>query len=573
MDATSPQDDAATARLRAKEARKAARNQAIKEDIGEIMPVRRRDLANADMQRELIDENRSRVQQRLMREDQKESDERPRSRSRERKRQGRDVSFICKHSAEQDTTNAYPSSQPSTPRTPQERAQADPDVSGAAPRTPVVLDSSVEQLSASYGYVAPAATATMQPVAASYFGGGSNTLAMDVAATVMPVPAVSASAGLPPRGPLGALASAVSSTNRPAASAGLGIASSGAGARRKVGVYEEDIATGDFRRVNAGLMQQIGAKLGPTMTMSAALLQAKHSRHKQGGGGGCCGCGGGRGAAKKTSSGLGSSSVAELDPSQRESMYGDIGLIMQSVCRIAQGLLAGVLLVIILQLDRLTDPVRFVQFMGPVLPPLRIIMYVLAVLAFMGSSEQAMETKDALGAWFTRYAVINDAAGLRLASTVRYTWAATISYLCTCITVFASMPADNQLRALGARSEADLRSNTTLSDLISTWKGILALRFVLVLVGMLATMFAASTPTDVYRAMKDQAETEIRAAKAELAAGTAAKLLESTPHGASAPLAYADTPKAASVTAGTPNGGQGSFRGTPAAASAPLSTV
>ncbi len=329
-------------------------------------------------------------------------------------------------------------------------------------------------LSASLGYAPPvAAAATLQPMAATYFRGSAAGGLLAGAQALSAPPPASTAARLP--------------------FVRTAVAASTAARQAPARVYEESIVTGDFRRVQGALGS---VRIGVGLPFSSALGRQ----------GGCCGGGG------KDGSG-------ELDGSDQESMYTGVGHVVQAGCKIAQGLLSGILLVLILQLSRLPNAADLVHFMGPILPPIRAMMHVLCVLAFIGSAELALETRTALGAWQSQYAVIADAASLRLSTSVRYTWTATGAYMLACITIFASMPTDAKLRTLGGLSDAELAANASVDGVVSSWKAAIIVRFALVLVGMLSGMAGSSTPTDVYRALKSAAEDEAELAQARATAG------------------------------------------------------
>lgn len=354
----------------------------------------------------------------------------------------------------------------------------DYELANAVLRSPVKASGQPPQLALTLGYMQPFAAQTMQPAATAYFRqGGDATLA---AAPPFPqqLAAAAPAAAVPPAAPPVHV--------------------------RRTQVFEESIATGNFKRVNmpsrfGGDGAGGGAAAGASA--AAAFLRAKLLRGKAAGG------------AAWDDDDLDGTSEPPFRALQR---------VVRSGCRIAQGLFAGVLLVVLMLMARpgLADAPAFVAALGDVVGGLRFAMYVLAVLSWLGAAEQALDTRLALGRWFGPFQPDSTAA-VALVGSVRWSHVAVVAYSLAAATVFASMPMDNRIRAGARLDAAGVAGNAALVAAVAGWRALVAIRFAAVMVGYAACNATSAAAPDVYTAVKQAADLEVTAANQSRAVAVA----------------------------------------------------
>jgi hypothetical protein len=309
-------------------------------------------------------------------------------------------------------------------------------------------------------------TAPLQPAAATYFRG-------DVMAAVQPL--------VPPSLPSGASASA-NAANAP----GGGSPSDAIKAfmrshygsdHTRVAIYEESIATGHFKRVSP---DGSGSSAGGHYSLRGKFL-----------------------ARMLRTAGSGANNSGSGDDIT-EDLSSDIEFIIQRGCTIAQGLLAGVMLVIIMQIGTATGDVAIVQTAGPALQWFRFTAYVLGMISWLGSAHALMQLRSKLGRYLPPFRITAPSEAL-LASSSRWLYISVAAYTLFMLATHGSMPLDNALRTASLRSWSAtvIGKDATLLLKAQAWRALAALRFAAAIVGWIASSFGLATPYEQMHQLAD----------------------------------------------------------------------
>ena len=281
-------------------------------------------------------------------------------------------------------------------------------------------------------------------------------------------------------------------------------------------VFQEGLASGTFSRVRGDGGTAGGAAGtggggggggdGAPPSPATAYLRARATTRATGGfslgwlgGGG--GDGGGSGAAGE--------GAAREDPTlglpAGDTLFSPTQGLLEGATALAEGILAGLLLALVIQLARLPDgtPRTFLSTYGPQAPDLRFVQYVLSVAALVGGTEAALRARGALAA----AARDPDAPPPHPAavSCARYLAANAAAHAVVVATVLAGLPFDDTLHSLALTAKAAagggggggggydwgaVAADTYGATAATAWKVLVCTRFVAAAVATLARQVA-----------------------------------------------------------------------------------
>lgn len=281
----------------------------------------------------------------------------------------------------------------------------------------------------------------------------------------------------------------------PPSAAGAANSASNSAAAQQLPVYEESIATGKFRKMHA-----TNAALGK------GLGAASYLRNQ---------------VAKRIQA---AASATEIPDGQDTPLSAELRVAVAAGCRIAQGLLAGIALLVIIQACRLTDNSSFLRFYGDAVSSLRFTTWVVATISWLGAADQVMQAAMTLGRFFPPFQ-LTTAASVTLSKSVRFTYGAAVCYSIVMATVLWTMPADNAIRSFWTKNSAVTNPVITadVSNYIDVWRTAAIVRFVFVFLGWLCVSWSSASPSQVYIAVQEASDLELAAAGETIAAGQATR--------------------------------------------------
>jgi len=279
-------------------------------------------------------------------------------------------------------------------------------------------------------------------------------------------------------------------------------------------VYEESIATGDFKLVNGSLETAAALALAGASS-STAFIRA--------------------GVLKQLRAGLSPMDIGEGDEiaMQIESAKATTVQAFFSTTRTAQGILSGMLLTLIIMIDAVEKKagngsnLALLDFFGPTITQIRIAVWLLSVTALIGAASETLRMRQLLGGRIftphdlskagslngsdgpeTKPSGIIPTAFYRLSATANLTAFSAFCQAAVVATVFASFQAEVTMRAAVDSSKGlNFVSLTgmSVSSAISSWRSAVIARFVFAILGWLTAARGQRGPTDMYLQIHEEA--------------------------------------------------------------------
>jgi hypothetical protein len=279
-------------------------------------------------------------------------------------------------------------------------------------------------------------------------------------------------------------------------------------------VYEESIATGDFKLVNGSLETAAALALAGASS-STAFIRA--------------------GVLKQLRAGLSPMAIGEGDEvaMQIESAKTTTVQAFMSTTRTAQGILSGLLLTLIIMIDAVErkagsgSNLALLEFFGPTITQIRIAVWLLSVTALIGAAEETLRMRQLLGGRILTPHDISQAGSLdgfegseskssgiiptafyRLSATANLTVFSLFCQVAVVATVFSSFQAEVTMRAAIESSKGlgyPSQTGMSVSAAISSWRSAVIARFVFAILGWLTAARGQSGPTDMYLQIHEEA--------------------------------------------------------------------
>lgn len=255
-------------------------------------------------------------------------------------------------------------------------------------------------------------------------------------------------------------------------------------------IYEESIVTGAFRKI------PMSNNKNKKVSNAASYLQARI-------------------AARIT--------FSEMDENENTPLSVELKKVIQSGCRLAQGLLAGVSLVMVLLPTSLTSNsnynTQFLTSIGILIPSLRFLTWFIAILSWLGAIDQLLTASLLLGNRILPPYQITNTASVSLIKSLRYIHGSVLAYSLVMATVLYSMPAENFIRmGTTLANNKNIMNYTPTAEIITsigTWKNNSAARCAFALFGWVCVALSTNNPVETYSAIKEAAETELEIAAVE----------------------------------------------------------
>jgi hypothetical protein len=279
-------------------------------------------------------------------------------------------------------------------------------------------------------------------------------------------------------------------------------------------VYEESIATGDFKLVNGSLETAAALALAGASS-STAFIRA--------------------GVLKQLRAGLSPIDIGEGDEiaMQIENAKAVTVQAFFSTTRTAQGILSGLLLTLIIMIDAVEKKagvgsnLALLDFFGPTITQIRIAVWLLSVIALIGAAFETLRMRQLLGGRILtphdlskagslngsdgpelRPSTIIPTAFYRLSAAANLTAFSTFCQAVVVATVFASFQAEVTMRiAIDSSKGINLSSPTgmSVSSAIDSWRSAVIARFVFATLGWLTAARGQRGPTDMYLQIHEEA--------------------------------------------------------------------